>query len=82
MNESNRDLLLLNKADVMSQEQIEREVALLNTLLYHTENWDSFCIANEILDVSRRKIIQKPEKIQRILREKKNKPFIFTNNKN
>lgn len=82
MNEANRDLLLLNKSDALSQEEIEREVALLNTLLYHTENWENFCIANEILDINRRKIIQKPEKIQRILRDKKNRPFVFTNNKN
>ena len=82
MNEANRDLLLLNKSDVLSQEEIEREVELLNTLLYHTENWESFCVANEILDINRRKIIQKPVKIQRILRDKKTRPFVFINNKN
>ncbi len=82
MNEANRDLLLLNKADILSQEEIEREVAQLNTLLYHTENWKSFCVANEILDVNRHKIIQNPVRIERILRKKNNKPFVFTSNKN
>lgn len=82
MHEANRDLLLLNKADTLSQEEIEREVELLNTLLYHTESWESFCVANEILDVNRRKVVQKPKKMERILRKNKLKPFVFTHNKN
>ena len=82
MNEANRDLLLLHRAAELSEEEIAREVELLNTLLYHTENWETFCKANEILDINRHKIIADPVRIQRILREKRTKPFVFTNNKN
>ncbi len=82
MNDANRDLLVLSKSDELSPEELEHELLLLNTLLYHTENWETFCIANEVLDVNRHKVIRNPEKMQRILREKKDKPFVFTCNKN
>ena len=82
MNDANRDLLVLSRTAHMSAEERDREVTRLNNLLYHTENWESFCTANEILDINRHKIIQKPFLIQAKLREKKQKPFVFTNNKN
>jgi len=82
MNDANRDLLVLSKAVSLSPEKLEREMELLNTLLFHTENWESFSIANEIIDINRRKIIRKTHLIQKILTEKKVKPFVFTCNKN
>lgn len=82
MNDANRDLLVLSKTAHLSRAELERQVALLNSLLYHTENWETFCTANEILDINRHRIIHKPFLIQKILREKKQKPFVFTNNKN
>jgi len=82
MNDANRDLLVLSKAVSLSPEKLEREMELLNTLLFDTENWESFSIANEIIDINRRKIIRKTHLIQKILTEKKVKPFVFTCNKN
>ena len=82
MNDANRDLLVLSKTAHLSPEELEHHVELLNTLLYHTENWETFCIANEVLDINRHKIIQKAFLIQKILREKRQKPFVFTSNKN
>lgn len=82
MNDANRDLLVLSKTAHLSAEEIDYLVSLLNTLLRHTENWETFCNANEILDINRHKIIQKPFLIQKILREKTQKPFVFTSNKN
>ena len=82
MNDANRDLLVLANANHLSPAEMERQVALLNTLLFHTENWESFSIANEIIDINRRKIIRKTYLIQKILTEKKVKPFVFTCNKN
>jgi hypothetical protein len=82
MYDANRDLLVLSKTAHLSAAEFERQVSLLNRLLYHTETWESFCAANEILDINRHRIIQKPHLIQNILREKKMKGFVFTCNKN
>ena len=82
MNDANRDLLVLAKTAHLSPEELDRQVTLLNTLLRLTENWETFCTANEILDINRGRIIQQPHQMQMILREKKEKPFVFTNNKN
>ena len=82
MNDANRDLLVLTKTVHLQPDEVERQLQLLNTLLFDTENWDSFCKANEILDINRRKIISKTFLIQKILTEKKQKPFVFVCNKN
>ena len=82
MNDANRDLLVLSKTAHLSMEEKESLVTLLNTILHHTENWVTFCSANEVLDINRLKIIQKPFLIQQILRENYQKPFVFICNKN
>ena len=82
MPEANRDLLVLTKTVHLQPDELERQLQLLNTILFDTENWESFCTANEILDINRRKIIRKTYLIQQILTEKKQKPFVFICNKN
>lgn len=82
MKTGNRDLLVLMKNTSVSNETMEREVDLLNTLLYSVESSHSFCIANEVIDVNKFKIIQKPHLIQQAIREKSHKPFVFICNKN
>ena len=82
MNDANRDLLVLSKTAHLSPEEIDRHVELLNSLLRLTENWETFCTANEILDINRHKVIHNPRLIQKLLSEKKQKAFVFTNNKN
>jgi hypothetical protein len=82
MHDFNRDLLVLSRTTHLSQSELEKEMGLLNAALYHIENWRSFCIANEIIDINRRKIIRQSHLIERILRERKQKAFVFTNNKN
>lgn len=82
MQERNRDLLVLSQAAQHNPHVLERELALLNEILFTTENWSVFSTANEIIDINRRKIIRKTHLIQQILTEKKQKPFVFTCNKN
>lgn len=82
MNGANRDLLVLSQIANQSPAQLKKELEILNTLLFETENWQAFSVANEILDINRHKIIRKPHLIQQILTEKKQKPFVFTCNKN
>ncbi len=78
----NRDLLVLSQTAHKNPDLLQKEVDMLHTLLFETENWQSFSVANEILDINRRKIIRKPYLIQKILTEKVQKPFVFTCNKN
>ena len=82
MHERNRDLLVLSQSAQHNPYVLERELAQLNSLLFDIENWAVFSIANEIIDINRRKIIRKTHLIQKILTEKKQKPFVFTCNKN
>ena len=82
MQDANRDLLVLSRMAHLSQEELDYQVQLLNTILYHTETWAVFCTANEIIDINRHRIIQKPHLIQNILSNKRVKPFVFTSNKN
>ncbi|MBN9296638.1 MAG: hypothetical protein J0I41_06480 [Filimonas sp.] len=79
MQTPNRDLLVLAKNN---QRQLEQEVELLNKLLYHVENENAFCIANEVIDVNRCRIIKKQHQIIRTIRAGALKPFVFINNKN
>jgi hypothetical protein len=82
MSHQNRDLLVLTKRDSMKPEELEHEVELLVDILFHVENLDAFCVANEIIDLNKYKIIQKPLFIKQFLREKNPKPFVFINNRN
>jgi len=78
----NRDLLVLTKKDTINPAELEHEVQLLVDILYYAERMDAICIANEVLDLKRYKVIQKPHLIEKILREKRQRPFIFISNKN
>jgi hypothetical protein len=82
MKTGNRDLLVLMKENALSQEAMEHEVEVLNTILYDVENLHSFCIANEVIDINNYRIVQKPHLIQKTIREKGEKPFVFICNKN
>lgn len=82
MTPRNRDLLVLTKKETMKPGELEHEVELLVDILYHVEQMDVFCVANELIDLNRYKIIQKPRLIRQAVREKKLKPFVFISNNN
>ena len=82
MNDSNRDLLVISSIAHLSEEARDREVVLLNNLLHEIETWDTFSTVNEIININRHKIIRKPYLVQKNLREKGVKPFVFICNKN
>lgn len=77
-----RDLLLLSKKASPDPKEVEHEVEQLHEILYHAEAFSNFCVANEIIDLNRYKIIQKASHIEKIIREKSLKPFQFLSNKN
>ena len=82
MNSSNRDLLVLLNEDILSPQAIEHQVELLHAMLYKVESTDNICIAHEIIDLNRYKIISRSSKIKDFIRKKEEKPFIFLSNKN
>jgi len=82
MNNSNRDLLVLFKQELMSPQAIEKEVCWLHQLLYQVERIDNFVRAHEIIDLVKYKVTNKPVEIKKYVRQRKDQPFIFLNNKN
>ena len=82
MKSTNRDLLVLSKKATLDPLELEHEVEQLHQLLYYTETIRNLSIASEIIDVNNFKIITKPHKIERYLRENNLKPFQFISNKN
>ncbi len=80
---SNRDLLVMFRQRTMTQQDIDRELLQLNSLLFTTERLDNFVAAHEVLDLNRYKIIKKAVEIKKLIRQKKlSKPFVFFSNKN
>ena len=82
MTNSNRDLLVLLKQDLMTPQAIEQEVAWLHELLFMVERLDNFVKAHELLDLNKYKISNKPVEIKKVIRKKREQAFVFLNNKN
>ena len=78
----NRDLLVLSKNLSTDQRELELEVEKLHKILFEAESLQNFCVVTEIIDLNIYKIITNPVKIERIIRQRKLKPFQFLNNKN
>jgi hypothetical protein len=82
MNPRNRDLLVLTKKETMNQQELEHEIELLNDLFYLVESSNAACIANEVIDLNRYKVIRKLHRVKQIMQEQTLKPFVFISNKN
>jgi hypothetical protein len=77
-----RDLLVLINNEYRSQSAIKHEVEWLHDVLFHVESLDNFCIAHELINVNRHKLISSPQKIKKEILRKKETAFVFINNKN
>ncbi len=82
MKKPNRDLLVLVKEESLSQEAIEFELEQLHRLLVNSETVDCMCVAHEVADLNRYKILQKSHFIRDVIKYKDLKPFVFLINKN
>jgi hypothetical protein len=82
MNNTNRDILVLLKQDLMTPQAMERQVNLLHDLLYDVERLDNIVASHELLDLNKFKKISKAHLVKTYLRSGKEKPFVFLNNKN
>lgn len=66
----------------MTPQAMEHEVSLLHDMLFTVERLDNFVQAHEIIDLNKYKIITRAVAIKNIIRQQKEKPFVFLNNKN
>lgn len=82
MKTPNRDLLVLLRDEFMSEQAIEAEVELLNDLLYCVESSENFCLAHEVADLNKYKMLRQSKHIIEVTRYKQLKPFQFLLNKN
>jgi hypothetical protein len=82
MNSPNRDLLVMFKQELMSPQAIEQQVSMLHHMLFHVERLDNVARAHEVIDLNKYKIFEKEHEIRNFFRQRKEKPFVFLNNKN
>ena len=82
MKRPNRDLLVLVKNKSMSEEAIEREVALLNRILFAVESVENLSHCCECIDLNRRRLNHSRKQNLLKLREHPLKPFVFLLNLN
>ena len=79
---SKRDLLVLSKDINDDPNLMERELEILDTILYNVETLSELCLCCEVIDVNKYKIIRKQFLLEKIIRQKTFKPFQFLFNKN
>ena len=82
MKTPNRDLLVLMKDEGLDKDAMENELEQLNQLLLYFETMDNFCLAHEVFDLNKYKIIRQPATIQKLINQPELKSFVFICNKN
>ncbi len=82
MKTSNRDLLVLVKDDTMNERQMELQLEQLNSLLFQLETVENFCVAHEIFDLNKHKVIDNRKKMIQFVHKSSLKAFQFICNKN
>ena len=82
MKNANRDLLVLVKDAYTNQEAMQQELQQLNMLLVNFETLESFCIAHEVFDIQKYRVLTKRSQLQKIIEKETLKPFMFICNKN
>ncbi len=80
MNNYNRDLLLMYRTEVFSDDLLQHEVECLHNILRMVECNEIFCRAHEL--VTKFSITSKPKAIVNAIGNIKLKPFYFLLNKN
>lgn len=73
---------MLVKDDSLDKEAIEFELEQLNQLLFFFESVDNFCVAHEVFDLNRYRIIHNAAVIRDLMHRHELKPFVFISNKN
>lgn len=82
MKTPNRDLLVLVKDDRLDKDAIEFELEQLNQMLLLFETVDNLCVAHEVFDLNKYRILHKLQQIRAVIGQKELKPFVFLFNRN
>ena len=75
-------MLVLVKDENINEQLMEQELEQLNNLLFRFETIESFCMAHEVFDINKHKTLYKKDSLQKLVRQKELKPFVFICNKN
>lgn len=78
----NRDLLVLIKDEFLGPGSMETELQKINKLLIGFETQDNLCVAHEVFDMNRYKILKDKVALERVFSQSQLKPFVFIINKN
>ena len=82
MKNSNRDLLVLVRDGYADQDAIQNELQQLNRMLIRFETTENFCIAHEVFDVNKYRVITSLSRLRKFIERDEIKPFVFVFNKN
>ena len=82
MDSEKRNLLVITSKEYLAPEVFKREVEFLTIVLYSERSTRDFYIANEVIDINKYKIIQKPNLVEQAIKKYGNKAFVFICNKN
>lgn len=82
MKNSNRDLLVLVRDGYDDQDAIQNELQQLNRMLIRFETTENFCIAHEVFDVNKYRVITRLSRLRKFVERDEIKPFVFVFNKN
>ena len=79
---TDRDLLVISKNALASDDSLQEEIQLLNQLLHGVEILKNIAFSSEVIDLNRCRIFKKPETVAKQLQEKSLQSFVFICNKN
>ena len=79
---ADRDLLVISKNALESEDSLQEEVQMLNQLLHEVEIPKNIAFSSEIIDLNRCRIFKKPETVAKQLQEKSLQSFVFICNTN
>jgi hypothetical protein len=77
-----RSHIYLANNDVLKKQKHLLLLLEIHTMLFKIEQVEQFYQNIEVLDLNKRKIIQKPHLVKRILKDNPEKPFVFAYHKN
>jgi hypothetical protein len=77
-----RSHIYLANNDVLKRQKQLLLLLEIHSMLFQLEQVELFYQNIEVLDLNRRKIIQKPHLVKRVLKDNPEKPFVFAYHKN
>ncbi len=77
-----RSHIYLANNDVLKRQKQLILLLEIHSMLFQLEQVELFYQNIEVLDLNKRKIIQKPHLVKRVLKDNPEKPFVFAYHKN